>query len=64
MTTTTSTDVILTVAEVAAILKVSERAVQDLLLRKVLVGFRVGKLWRVKQSELDAYIERAAGGTP
>ncbi len=50
---------LLTVAEVAEILRFSEAQVYDMLNKKILLGFRVGAgagSWRVKKADLDEYI--------
>jgi excisionase family DNA binding protein len=46
-----------TVKEVASKLKVSERAVLDWLRAGQLRGLRVGRAWRVKESDLEAFLE-------
>lgn len=50
---------LLTVSEVAEILRFSEAQVYDMLKRRLLLGFRVGAgagSWRVQRKDLDAYI--------
>lgn len=42
--------------EVAQILKVSRRAVQELLRRGELVGVKVGRYWRVSREALEEYL--------
>jgi excisionase family DNA binding protein len=46
-----------TVKEVATKLKVSERAVLDWLRAGQLRGLRAGRAWRVKESDLEAFLE-------
>jgi excisionase family DNA binding protein len=43
--------------EAAEILKVPERNVLDLLRSGRLTGFKVGKYWRVKESDLEKFME-------
>lgn len=50
---------LLTVSEVAEILRFSEAQVYDMLKRRLLLGFRVGAgagSWRVQRKDLDVYI--------
>ncbi len=49
---------LLTLKQAAEILGVTDRTVQNLILRGDLHGFQVGERWRVEESEIDAYIER------
>lgn len=49
-------DLILTVAEVAARLKVIEETVLRLLRAGELKGFKVGAAWRIYAADLDTYI--------
>ncbi len=49
---------IFTVAEVAALLKVSPVALRQRLRAGTLGGFRVGTDWRIPKADLDAFIER------
>jgi excisionase family DNA binding protein len=53
-------DDVLTVSEVAELLRVSQRMVQMLAGSGELPAFRVGKYWRFKRDRLDAYMEGAA----
>lgn len=48
-----------TIEEVAEVLKVNPRTVNRLLERGELVGFKVGRLWRVSQEALEAYTRGA-----
>lgn len=43
--------------EVAEVLKLPERNVLDLLRSGRLKGFKAGKYWRVKESELEKFME-------
>jgi excisionase family DNA binding protein len=45
-----------TVKEAAAKLKVSDRAVLDWLRAGKLHGLRAGKAWRIKESDLEAFL--------
>ena len=49
---------LLTLKQAAEILGVTDRTVQNLILRGDLHGFQAGERWRVEESEIDAYIER------
>ena len=54
----------LTVEEVARSLRVHERTVYRLLLRGGLRGTRVGRVWRIRRSALELFLnqdERPAG---
>jgi len=48
---------LLTVKEVAAKLKVTERAVLDWLRAGQLRGLRAGKKWRIREADLDAFLQ-------
>lgn len=54
-------DELLTVKQIEERLKVSERTVFNLMKRKEIQGFKVGKSWRFASSNIDAYIERQKG---
>jgi excisionase family DNA binding protein len=50
---------LLTVSEVAKLLRFSEAQVYDMLNRKLLLGFRIGAgagSWRVQKSDLEEYV--------
>jgi excisionase family DNA binding protein len=49
---------LLTVAEVAGILRVSVRTVYNLLEAGALRGVRVGRAWRVPESALEEFISQ------
>ncbi len=44
---------LLSIKDVAKILKVSQTTVRRMLARGELKGVRVGRLWRINQSEID-----------
>lgn len=51
---------LLTVSEVAEVLRFSEAQVYDMLNKRILLGFRIGAgagSWRVKKSDLNEYLE-------
>ena len=48
----------LTPEQVAKILNIKERRVQELLRNGNLIGMKIGKDWRIDPADLDAYIER------
>jgi excisionase family DNA binding protein len=54
---TTPDDELLTTTEVATRLKVTRQTVQRLINAGDLVASRVGREWRVKRSELDAFLK-------
>lgn len=47
-----------TVEEVAQILRVSEATVRNLIERGDLPAFKVGNQWRVREKDLEAYMNR------
>jgi excisionase family DNA binding protein len=49
---------ILTLKEVAAYLKLTEKTAYRLAAEKKLPGFKVGGSWRFKSSDLEAWIEK------
>lgn len=51
-------DELLTVKQVQDILKVSERTVFNLISRKELTGFKVGRSWRFRIEDINAYEDR------
>ena len=51
---------IYTPKEVAARLKMPLKTVLEYLRRGTLPGFRIGKHWRVRKADLDAFLERSA----
>jgi excisionase family DNA binding protein len=54
----TMTEQILTLKELAAYLKLTEKTAYRLAAEKKLPGFKVGGSWRFKSSDLEAWIER------
>lgn len=50
-------DQILTVKEVADYLKVNERTVYRMATAKKIPAFKVGGSWRIKQTELEKWIQ-------
>ena len=57
------TDEILTLPEVAQLLKVNDKTVYSLAQKGVLPGFKVGGQWRFKRMDLDAWIEKQKAAT-
>ena len=51
---------ILTIKEVAEYLKVTERTIYRLAAAKKIPGFKVGGMWRFRQSDLDSWIAAQA----
>jgi len=51
------TDEILTLQEVAALLKIAERTAYMMVQRGDLPGFKVGGQWRFKRNDIDAWME-------
>ena len=51
---------LLTVAEVAAVMRVSRMTVYRLIRRAQLKAIRVGRNYRVRQADLDEYLESQA----
>jgi excisionase family DNA binding protein len=47
-----------TIAEVATHLKVSTRTVREWLRSGKLKGLKAGRLWRIREEELRAFLER------
>ena len=47
---------VLTPAQAAAFLQVSEAAVRGLLRRGALPGRKMGRLWRLRRADLDAFL--------
>jgi excisionase family DNA binding protein len=50
---------LLTVDEVAAMLKVSTFTVRELLKANKLHGVKVGRQWRIRKADLEAYLSRS-----
>jgi excisionase family DNA binding protein len=51
-------DEILTLPEVAQLLKVAEKTVYTMAQRRELPAFKVGGQWRFKREDIDQWIER------
>ena len=49
-------DEILTIYEAAEYLKVSDKTVRRLIANHLLIASRVGNSWRIKQSEIEKYL--------
>ena len=54
-------DELLTPEEVAAILRVSPKSIRKWLKEGTLQGIKVGRLWRIKESELKAALAGERG---
>jgi excisionase family DNA binding protein len=50
-------DAILTIPEVAALLRISEKSAYKLAQAGELPGFKVGNQWRFRRAELDGWID-------
>lgn len=53
---------ILTVSQVAEYLQLSEMTTYKLVQEGKIPAFKIGRHWRVKKSDLDAFIERLKNG--
>ena len=53
----TSQDDILTIPDVASLLKVADKSVYSLVQRGDLSGFKVGGQWRFSRTEIDSWIK-------
>jgi len=51
------TDEVLTIKEVAALLKIAEKTAYIMAQRGELPGFKVGGQWRFRRSDIDDWIE-------
>ena len=60
MKMTIATTEVLTLREVADVLKVTERTIYTMATKRELPAFRVGGQWRLRRVDLDAWIARAA----
>lgn len=54
---TVTNDEILTISEVAALLKIAEKTVYVLAQRREIPGFKVGGQWRFSRAAIDSWIE-------
>ena len=52
-----SIDEILTIKEIASLLKIAERTAYMMVQRGDLPGFKVGGQWRFKRAAIDAWME-------
>lgn len=52
------TDVLLTIREVAEYLRISKNTVYEMIKRRELYASKVGKSYRLRQSEVTAYLRR------
>lgn len=55
-------DRLLTVEEVARLMRIDARTVQKFLASQELIGVRIGRLWRVARADLRAFISRHRSG--
>jgi excisionase family DNA binding protein len=58
MTQSTSNEGVLTLAEVAAYLKVTERTIYRLAGAKKIPAFKVGGVWRFSRADIDSWIKQ------
>ena len=56
-------ETIYSVEEVAAILKIQPFTVRKMFREKTLLGFKIGKAWRISESRLQAYVAQLEGST-
>jgi excisionase family DNA binding protein len=61
MTQNTPSEVVLTLAEVAAYLKVTERTIYRLAGAKKIPAFKVGGVWRFSRADIDKWIQQQTG---
>jgi len=61
---TSPSDSVMTVKEVAEYLRVNQRTVYRLAIERRLPGFKVGATWRFKRGDIDAWIaaQSSVGG--
>lgn len=57
------TDEVLTLKEVATLLKIAERTAYMMVQRGDLPGFKVGGQWRFKRADIDRWIEEQKSET-
>jgi len=55
-------DEIMTISEVAQYLKISEVTTYKFVQERKILGFKVGRHWRVKRSDLSDFIEKQKRG--
>lgn len=63
MTQNTSSEGVLTLAEVATYLKVTERTIYRLAGAKKIPAFKVGGVWRFSRADIDKWIQLQSGDT-
>jgi excisionase family DNA binding protein len=59
-----TTDEILTLKEVAKLLKVAEKTIYTMAQSKELPGFKVRGQWRFRREDIDAWIDKLTKATP
>ena len=57
-------DEVLTIKEVAALLKIAEKTAYIMAQRGELPGFKVGGQWRFKREDIDDWIEERKSSAP
>ena len=57
-------DEVLTIKEVAALLKIAEKTAYIMAQRGELPGFKVGGQWRFKRADIDDWIEERKRSAP
>jgi excisionase family DNA binding protein len=57
-------DELLTTQQVAAILQLSPKTVKDWLRAGKLTGYKIGRVWRVKEADLEAFIRGSRVSPP
>ncbi len=55
---------LLTVRHIAEILSVKERTVRDWLMSGELKGYKIGKSWRVREEDLEAFLGSRSNRDP
>lgn len=63
MTQNTPSEGVLTLADVAAYLKVTERTIYRLAGAKKIPAFKVGGVWRFRKTDIDAWINSQSSDT-
>ena len=59
-----STEIVMTVKEVADYLRVNQRTVYRLAVERKLPGFKVGATWRFQRSAIDGWITAQSAPSP
>lgn len=52
---------LLTVREVAQFLKLKERTIRDMIAREELSAIKIGKSYRIRQSDLEILVQKRSG---